>query len=111
MKDWLTVAVLALAVGSVAMTITRTSIFRAPRHWVQRKSDFFGDLVSCPYCMSHWLVLAAMVSFRPRLLDTGSWFLDYPGTGFALVALSTFVGGLVLRAYSALPPPSEPDDE
>lgn len=31
------------------------SIFNKPRDWIKSKSDFFGELVSCPMCTGFWV--------------------------------------------------------
>lgn len=31
------------------------SIFNKPRNFIKSRSDFFGELVSCPMCMGFWV--------------------------------------------------------
>lgn len=47
----------ALATAAITMTLTRGTVFRPLRLWVIRRSSWFGKLVTCPYCMSHWIAL------------------------------------------------------
>jgi len=43
--------------GCVGITIilTRSSLFESPRHYLSVKSEFIGDLVSCPMCFGMWV--------------------------------------------------------
>ena len=34
-----------------------------------RKSKWFGTLLSCPYCIGHWLALVATGLYRPYVTD------------------------------------------
>lgn len=112
MRDMLfTFGVLALAVGCIAMTVARSGLFRSLRLWVDRKSAFLGELVGCPYCMSHWLAVGAMVVYRPRLVTSDVAAIDYLVTGFALVAVSSLVAGLIFRAFAHMAPPVPADED
>lgn len=94
-----TVALLALAVSSVSVTMTKSSIFKSTREWIDEKSSFFGDLVHCPYCTSHWLSFAAVAVYQPRLLDSPYWVFDYAVSAFVIVTLASMSSGLVIRAF------------
>lgn len=65
-------------VAVVALDLGRTRIFRPLRGWVRSRSDKLGELVDCPWCLSHWLAGAVAVY---RWNDP----LDF----FALMALAT----------------------
>jgi len=73
--------IIALAVSAASMTISQTPPFRALRLCAARWRPFAGRLLDCPYCLSHWLALAACAIFRP------SWWL--PVDVFATVALAS----------------------
>lgn len=67
------VIVSALVMG-LSYTLTRERLFEPLRRRLGGKDTFFGYLVSCPYCASHWIA-----------------FVLVPLTGAAFVPL---VGGL-----------------
>jgi hypothetical protein len=71
---------LALAVSAASMTVSQTAAFRPVRlcaaYWTP-----LGKLLRCPYCLSHWLALAAVAFYRP------SWWL--PVEVFAVVGLAS----------------------
>src|SRR5580765_5058624 len=59
------------ATGVASLTITRSRPLRPVRDWVRSKSDWWGALISCPYCMAHWVAAVFSIwSFatwgRPR---------------------------------------------
>ena len=80
-----------LAVSAVVMglsyTISKEAIFASLRDRCGGRDTFLGYLISCPYCLSHWLAFA-LVPFTgsyfvhvdarlPHWLQSvGSWFLS-----------------------------------
>ena len=50
-----TLVLISLAVSSMSMTVSQTAMFRPFRLRLYARSRFIGKLVSCPYCLSHWL--------------------------------------------------------
>ena len=89
---------LGLAVGTVSYTITKGSIFGPLRVWVIERSYWLGKLMQCPYCMSHWVAIAAMLAFHPRMIG-GHVVADYIATGFALTGLSALVAGSIFKLF------------
>lgn len=94
-----TALVIAFAVAAMSFTIAKTKVSAPFRAWVKSHSVWAGGLVSCPYCTSHWLTLAAMVTFREDIrLIWGHGFFDYMGTWAAIIAVSAIVVGLINNA-------------
>lgn len=107
-------AVLALAIGALSLTITKGNIFewlrawiyrrsRNPREWVRRPFGWLSELFDCPYCMAHWITLAAMLVYKPLLISTGREWPDLVVTYFALVAVSSLAAGVILRIFGGKP--------
>jgi hypothetical protein len=46
---------LGVAAGTATLTVTRSRPLRPVRDWVRSKNDWWGELISCPYCMAHWI--------------------------------------------------------
>lgn len=111
-----TALVIAFAVAAMSYTIAKTKVSAPFRAWVKSKSEWAGGLVSCPYCTSHWLTLAAMLTFRSDIrLIWGHGFFDYMGTWAAIIAVSAIIVGQINNAIqpplSALQPePKGPRD-
>lgn len=86
---WLTALYLALATGTAAFTISSTSIAEPFRKAVKKRSEFFGKLVGCPHCLSHWLAAGATLMYRPWLVHGGGpfdWLVTWLAiTGTAMV--------------------------
>ena len=107
------IVVMALAVGTVSMTITKANIFAWLRDWMDRLADhhsfmeWFADLFQCPYCMSHWIALGLMLIYQPLLLDTGNKWPDLVVSWFALVALGALSAGAIYRIFKTAAPTSD----
>ena len=99
--------ILALCNGALTMTLTKSRFFRAPRVWIADRSDFFGELSSCPYCMTHWVGLIATFIFRQKFTNVW-WPIDYLVAYMALVASSAFVAGVIYRLFT--PPTVRAED-
>jgi ABC-type phosphate/phosphonate transport system permease subunit len=100
--DIVTVVVLALAVSAASMTLTKAKLFSPIRDRIDNRSEWFGELVGCPYCMSHWLAFAATAVYQPRIVHSGTELFDYFVTALAIVALAAFSSGLIFRAFSGV---------
>lgn len=96
-------AVLALAVGSASFTVARTKVSRPFREWVAQRSTWFGNLVTCPYCTSHWLAAIAIALYRPRPVEMTP-VLDWGVAWLATVALSAAVIGVITNTSAPNPP-------
>lgn len=51
---------LALATGTITLTVTMSSIFEPVREKLELV-PFFGALVNCGYCFAHWAAVAALL--------------------------------------------------
>jgi len=52
---------LALATYAASITVSKSLIFERFREWIATKNDFLYNLVSCPYCFSHWVAMFLVV--------------------------------------------------
>jgi uncharacterized membrane protein len=76
----------SLIVMGLSHTIARERIFEPLRARLGGKDTWFGYLVSCPYCVSHWIALVLVpitgtfvVDVHPRLGPVGGvlrWLLS-----------------------------------
>lgn len=97
--------VLAFSVAAASFTIARTKITLPLRQAIANRSTWFGNLLQCPYCVSHWLALAAVLVFQPRPIN--HWLpVDLLAAWFFVVAVSAGVIGVIGRAIAPPPPPS-----
>lgn len=95
--ELITTVVLGIAIGAVSFTIARTKITQPLRAKIAGKNTWLGNLVGCPYCVSHWLSFAAAGLYRPRIVDL--WLpLDVLVAAMVMVAISAFTWGLIHKA-------------
>jgi len=81
------IALLSVVTASIAFTVTEMKLFLPLREWVMRRSPFWGEAVSCGYCLGHWLAFALVAIYRPRLFDAW-WVLDYFLTALVIAWLA-----------------------
>lgn len=43
------------ATSAISLTVTKSKIFSPLREWAKDESEFLDDLLSCPWCFSHWV--------------------------------------------------------
>jgi len=80
---------LSLANASLAFTLSETKVFAPLRAWLKVRAPFLGELVSCGYCLGHWIALVLVILYRPRLFHF--WApLDYLLTTLVIAWLSAF---------------------
>ena len=85
---------LSFVTASISFTVTEAKIFLPLREWVKGKSPLFGELISCGYCLGHWVAFAMVVIYRPKLFESW-WLLDYFLTALAISWFSAFQWGLM----------------
>jgi len=89
---------LGICCGVISYTLTKGSIFGPLRLWLIDHSLFFGKLLQCPYCTSHWVAFGAMLLFHPRMVGGPVW-ADYIATGFALTGLSALFAASIFKLF------------
>jgi len=102
---------LSLAVAALSMTITKAKVTIPLRNAIIRRSAWFGELFSCPYCMNHWLAVSIVAVYRPVIVDSGFYLLDLAVSALVVVALASFGVGLIYKSVSSIativPPPAK----
>lgn len=89
--------VLALGIGAASFIVSLSQVSRAARTWVLGKAkpdaprfrawQWLFDLLSCPFCVSVWLSLAAVAAYRPEVLPY-FWPVGYVTTSLAVSAVA-----------------------
>ena len=94
-------AVLILACSSLTYTITKGKVFERFRLFVAIMSPPLGELVNCPYCTLHWVLLAglfATLHSGSLLRVTHQGFLDFLLTWFASIYIGAMLINLLRRS-------------
>ena len=86
---------ISIAVSVVSMTVTKAVVFKPLRDYVKKKSEFFGELLSCPFCFSFWLALPLQAMFKIRLISSAGFLIKDPANhiwGFSTAVMVTDLG-------------------
>ena len=95
---WQTYAVLSLIVMCVANTISREKVFEPLRNRLGGKDTWIGYLVSCPYCLSHWISFALVPLFGLRLaVIPYHWPIATPVLEWFFNSILVVIGAAFLR--------------
>jgi hypothetical protein len=65
------VIVIGIATGAISLFITKSALLNSFHKWVEKKSPFLDELLSCPWCTSHWVGMFLLLVYQPWLLDWG----------------------------------------
>jgi|ERR1700748_1513376 len=93
---YINLIIISLAIASISYTISKGEIFRSIRLFICKHSKFIGQLISCPYCLSHW------VSATIMFIIYKSFNLDFVIMTFAAITLSLFWVGIMVRSFDNL---------
>jgi hypothetical protein len=79
---------LSVVTASISYTLAETKLFKPLREWALKKGRW-GELLSCGYCLGHWVAFALVAVYQPKLFDVW-WPLDYFLTALVIAWLSGF---------------------
>jgi hypothetical protein len=80
---------LSLVTASISFTVSQAKLFLPLREWAKRKIPRLGELLSCGYCLGHWVCFGLVAVYRPRLFESW-WLFDYFLTALVIAWLSAF---------------------
>lgn len=84
----ITIIYLGVANGMISLLIAKSKFFEKLRdYFFDRGHDFVHELLSCPYCVSHWVAIAMM--FWKPLITHSMFVLDYLVSMFVMIAIAT----------------------
>lgn len=92
---------IAIALGSISITITRSSLFRPLR--IRLENTFFGKLISCPWCLNHWLSgIYVLCNTYDVIRITYNVYVDMVMEAMILTAMATVVSAILFYAYQSI---------
>ena len=106
--------IISMAVSVISLTVTKTKVFKGMRDSIKSKSEFFGELFSCPYCFSFYPSFIFVAYFWTKLgLTFGpafpnvdvtfiAFFVNYLISWFCMVCVASFITGFIYRAISII---------
>lgn len=96
------IVALSLAVAVISMTMTKAKVSKPLRERIKARSEWFGELFSCPYCFSHWVSIAFVAIARPVVVASGFYIFDLFISVLVVVALASLIAGLIFISISAM---------
>lgn len=102
----LTVLFLGIAAGFISLAVTKSKIFEPFRDFFFYRSEkstvmkFLYDLVTCPYCFSHWVTVVMVCIWKPRLVNCGYLWVDLGVSWFVMVAVASYAWGIFFKLTS-----------
>ena len=105
------ILILSLPAAAISLTITKSFLFEHLREWVLERSKWFGKLVTCPYCASHWVSFALVALYHPRMVQSVWLPADLIISTFAIVALAQPVSLVVLCCLRGMESKEDPEKE
>lgn len=102
MNNLFNLVFLGIATGAISMVVSRSAILNAFHAWVEKRSVFLEDLLSCPWCVSHWIALIFTIIYRPLIVT--SWFVpvDYFVTVMVMTVIAAITARIIYSAYKPI---------
>ena len=108
-SNGLMMVVLSMATAAIDMTVSKASIFEGFREWVEKRSDWFSEMIGCPYCLSHWVAFGMVALYQPVLLRCvlakvhwGFVVVDLFVSAMAIVMMASYFSGLIYRSVKQM---------
>jgi hypothetical protein len=92
------IILLSLAIASISLTTAQSKVFTSTRQWIIKRNKWFGELVSCSYCTSHWLAIAGVFGCNIYCALTYRW-LESIIYIFVVVSVSNMFMGLLKASF------------
>lgn len=102
----LTLLALGIAAGFISLTVTKSTLFEPFREFFFNRSEkssimkFIHDLVTCPYCFSHWVSLVMVSIWQPRIVNCGILLFDLGVSWFVIVGIASYAWGIFFKITS-----------
>lgn len=94
----------ALCAACISYTICCAGIFKPLREWVSPIHPKIEELIHCPYCLSHYVVLVIMLTTsnvkEVLIYITGNVIYDFLFTLFTIVCIVALLHYVMCRAYA-----------
>lgn len=84
------ILILSIATAFIAFTISETKLFTKFRNAIIARNSFFGELVSCGYCLSFWIALFFVLNYKIFVIFSN------------LIVIDIFVSTAIIAWLSAI---------
>lgn len=87
----------AFATAALSVTIAKSAIGSPLRRWAYHLGEMVGDMVSCYYCISHWIAFAfVLTGFAPYRATWFATIYDIVLWTFAIVGMAAILSGVII---------------
>ena len=97
------IVLVALCAASISYTISYTSIFLGFREWVSKFHHKLEELIHCPYCLCHYVILTIMFTtndISSKLVPIANNIVyNFLFTWFCIVCVTSLLHCVMLIAY------------
>ena len=97
------IILVALCAASISYTISYTSIFLGFREWISKFHHKLEELIHCPYCLCHYIILTIMFTTNDisnKLVPiTNNIVYNFLFTWFCIVCVTSLLHCVMLIAY------------
>ena len=97
------IILVALCAASISYTISYTSIFLGFREWVSKFHHKLEELIHCPYCLCHYVILTIMFTtndISSKLVPIADNIVyNFLFTWFCIVCVTSLLHCVMLIAY------------
>lgn len=97
------IILVALCAASISYTISYTSIFLGFREWISKFHHKLEELIHCPYCLCHYVILTIMFTTNDisskLVLITNNIVYNFLFTWFCIVCITSLLHCVMLIAY------------
>jgi len=93
----------AFCCAAISFTVTVTSIFSWLRELLSKIHPKVEELMFCPWCFNHYVVIVLLLTSNIRLVVVSDWGIyNFLFTLFVIVGLSGLIHYVLLRAYEPI---------
>lgn len=93
----------ALCAASISYTICWASIFKWLREWLSKYHHKLEELIHCPYCFGHYVILTIMLTTKDietHVVPISGYIIyDFLFTWFCIVCVTSLLHFVMLLAY------------
>lgn len=97
------IILVALCAASISYTISYTSIFLGFREWISKFHHKLEELIHCPYCLCHYVILTIMFTtndISSKLVPIANNIVyNFLFTWFCIVCVTSLLHCIMLIAY------------
>jgi hypothetical protein len=105
MNELFHVILIGVATGAISLFITKSALLNSFHTWLEKKSPFFEEMLSCPWCTSHWIGAFFLLVYQPWIINAGNAFLapvDWLVTWMVVVTVAALTARIIYSSYKPI---------